>query len=172
MRVKLVKLLFKNLYGDSNVRYWNWGVVFILFNYTMSVLWDTSYLTLSLHKCSLQYWHVASWLKGTTVSAGIANKALSWMPSLFLNMSCVCRLWLFTVLRLAQKFFTCMETSSLPVEGCKIKAYCSALGASKQGGIFIVPHLLWHGETVFPVSSKEPPHSVAFTTHKGMWRTF
>jgi hypothetical protein len=30
---------------------------------------------------------------------------------------------------------------------------CSALGAFEQGGIFIVPHLLWHGTSVFPVSS-------------------
>jgi hypothetical protein len=38
---------------------------------------------------------------------------------------------------------------------------CSALRASEQGGIFIVPHLLWHGTSVFPVSSEGPPHSVA-----------
>jgi hypothetical protein len=38
---------------------------------------------------------------------------------------------------------------------------CSALKAFEQGGIFIVPHLLWHGTSVFPVSSKEPPHLVA-----------
>jgi hypothetical protein len=30
---------------------------------------------------------------------------------------------------------------------------CSALRALKQGGIFIVPHLLWQGASVFPVSS-------------------
>jgi hypothetical protein len=39
------------------------------------------------------------------------------------------------------------------------------------GGIFIVPHLLWHGTSVFLVSSEGPSHSVAsFTTHEGMWR--
>jgi hypothetical protein len=37
----------------------------------------------------------------------------------------------------------------------------SALRAFEQGGIFIVPHLLWHGTSVFPVSSEGPPHSVA-----------
>jgi hypothetical protein len=36
---------------------------------------------------------------------------------------------------------------------------CSALRAFEQGGIFIVPHLLWHGASVFPVSSEGPPHS-------------
>jgi hypothetical protein len=39
---------------------------------------------------------------------------------------------------------------------------CSALRAIEQGGIFIVPHLLWHGTSVFPVSSEGPPHLVAF----------
>jgi hypothetical protein len=29
------------------------------------------------------------------------------------------------------------------------------------GRIFIVPHMLWHGASVFPVSSEGPPHSVA-----------
>jgi hypothetical protein len=38
---------------------------------------------------------------------------------------------------------------------------CSVLGAFEQGGIFIAPHLLWHGASVFPVSSEGPPHSVA-----------
>jgi hypothetical protein len=43
---------------------------------------------------------------------------------------------------------------------------CSAFKAFEQGGIFIVPHLLWHGTSVFPVSSVpvrirvriDPPH--------------
>jgi hypothetical protein len=35
------------------------------------------------------------------------------------------------------------------------------LCAFDQGGIFIVPHLLWHLTSVFPVSSERPPHSVA-----------
>jgi hypothetical protein len=36
------------------------------------------------------------------------------------------------------------------------------LGAFEQGGTFIVPHLLWHGASVFPVSSEGPPHLVSF----------
>jgi hypothetical protein len=35
------------------------------------------------------------------------------------------------------------------------------LRAFEQGGIFIVPHLLRHGASVFPVSSEGPSHSVA-----------
>jgi hypothetical protein len=35
------------------------------------------------------------------------------------------------------------------------------LRAFEEGGIFIVPHLLWHGTSVFLVSSEGLPHSVA-----------
>jgi hypothetical protein len=38
---------------------------------------------------------------------------------------------------------------------------CSALRAFEQGGIFIMPHLLWHGASVLPVSSEGLPYSVA-----------
>jgi hypothetical protein len=46
-------------------------------------------------------------------------------------------------------------------EGLQNLGLCSALTAFKQGRIFIVPHLLWRGTSVFPVSSEGPPHSVA-----------
>ena len=46
-------------------------------------------------------------------------------------------------------------------EGLQHLGLCSALRAFEQGGIFIVPHLLWHGASVFPVSSEGPPLSVA-----------
>jgi hypothetical protein len=48
---------------------------------------------------------------------------------------------------------------------------CSALRAFEQGGIFIVPRLLWHGASVFPVSSEGLIQS-PLTTHKGIWRTY
>jgi hypothetical protein len=41
-----------------------------------------------------------------------------------------------------------------------VKGLWSSLRAFEQGEIFIVPYLLWHGASVFPVSSEEPPHSV------------
>jgi hypothetical protein len=45
--------------------------------------------------------------------------------------------------------------------------------AFEQGGIFIVPHLLWHGTSAFPVSSEGLPHAVAsYDTHVGMRRTY
>jgi hypothetical protein len=46
-------------------------------------------------------------------------------------------------------------------EGLQNLGLCSALRAFEQGGIFIVPHLLWHGTSVFPVSSEGPPQLVA-----------
>jgi hypothetical protein len=50
---------------------------------------------------------------------------------------------------------------------------CSAFRALEQWGIFIVSHhLLWHGTSVFPVSSEGPPHLVAFTTHMRMWSVY
>jgi hypothetical protein len=35
---------------------------------------------------------------------------------------------------------------------------CSALRAFEQGRIFIMPHLLWHGTSVYMVSSERPTH--------------
>ena len=51
-------------------------------------------------------------------------------------------------------------------EGLQNLSLYSALRAFKQGGVFIVPHL-WHGTSVFPVSSEGPPHLVAFYNTRG-----
>jgi hypothetical protein len=41
--------------------------------------------------------------------------------------------------------------------------------AFEQEGIFIAPHLLWHGASVFPVSSEGLPHLFAsYDTHGDM----
>jgi hypothetical protein len=66
-----------------------------------------------------------------------------------------------------------METSPLPVMGYKITTYVR-LRAFEQAGIFIVPNQLWHGASVFPVSSNELAHSVEapLTTQKGVWRAY
>jgi hypothetical protein len=42
-------------------------------------------------------------------------------------------------------------------EGQQNLSLCSALRAFEQRGIFIVPHQLWHGTSVFSVSSEWPP---------------
>ena len=52
-------------------------------------------------------------------------------------------------------------------EGLQNLGLCSALRTFEQGGIFLVPHLLWHGASVFPVSSEGPPHLVAFYDTRG-----
>jgi hypothetical protein len=53
-------------------------------------------------------------------------------------------------------------------EGLQNLGLCSSLRAFEQGGIFIVPHLLWHRTSVFQVPSEEPPVS----SYEGMRRTF
>jgi hypothetical protein len=46
--------------------------------------------------------------------------------------------------------------------------YARHSGSFEQGEIFIMPHLLWHGTSVFLVSSEGLPHSVAsYDTHGG-----
>jgi hypothetical protein len=67
------------------------------------------------------------------------------------------------------RIFHLLKTSPLSVKGCKILAHARRPRAFEQGGIFIVPHLLWHGTSVFPVSSEGPPHSVAsYDTRRGV----
>jgi hypothetical protein len=57
-------------------------------------------------------------------------------------------------------------------EGLQNLGLCSALRDFEQGGIFIVPHLLWHGTSRFIRSHlKDRPIQSPLTTHVGMWRT-
>jgi hypothetical protein len=56
---------------------------------------------------------------------------------------------------------------TIACEGLQNLGLCSALRAFEQGGISIVPHLLWHGTSVFPVSSEGPPHLVSFYDTQG-----
>ena len=82
-----------------------------------------------------------------------------YLPWLILYLICWLIDWLFLVLRPVQEYFTCIETSLLPVQNLGL---CSALRAFEHGGIFIVPNQLWHETSVFPVSTEGPPQSVAF----------
>jgi hypothetical protein len=79
--------------------------------------------------------------------------------------------WLFKVLRLAQEFFTYMKVT-IAGERLQNLGICSALRVFEQKRNFIVPHLLWHGASVFPVSSEGPPHSVASYDTQRVWRIF
>jgi hypothetical protein len=63
--------------------------------------------------------------------------------------------WLFIVLRPAQDGYV-----TITGEGLQNLVLCSALRAFEQGGIFIVPHLLWHGDSVFPQSEHRSAISV------------
>jgi hypothetical protein len=42
----------------------------------------------------------------------------------------------------------------------------------EKGGIFIIPHLLWHEVLVYAVSSKGQPHSVASYNKEDILRTY
>ena len=50
------------------------------------------------------------------------------------------------------------DTSPLPVNGCKFWPLLGTFG-HEQWGFFTVPHLLWHGTSVFMVISKDPWHA-------------
>jgi hypothetical protein len=61
---------------------------------------------------------------------------------------------------------------TITCEGLQNLGLCSALNAFEQGGIFIVSHLLWHGASVFLVSSEGPSHSVASYDTQRIWRIY
>jgi hypothetical protein len=63
--------------------------------------------------------------------------------------------WLifFIVLRPAQKSFTHADVN-MSVNDCKKADVRRSGPLSKEGAIFIVPYLLWHRVSVYPVSSE------------------
>ena len=69
----------------------------------------------------------------------------------FVNKFVCLYIWFFGggVYRPIRKFFTHIETSPLPVKGCKFWPICSTLMAIEQWGFFSVLHLLWHGASVY-----------------------
>jgi hypothetical protein len=71
---------------------------------------------------------------------------------------------LFTVLRLVQEFLHLFGYVTIVGEGLQNLGLYLALRAFEQGGNFIMPHLL----CFFPVSSDEPPHSVASYNTQGV----
>jgi hypothetical protein len=63
--------------------------------------------------------------------------------------------------------FHLYEDVTITGEGLQNLGLCSALRAFEQGGTFIVPRLLWHGTSFFPVSSEGSPHPIAsYDTHE------
>jgi hypothetical protein len=65
-----------------------------------------------------------------------------------------------------EEFFTYAETSQLPVKAAKFRPKRGAHGIC-AGGCFITPHLLWHGTSVFLVSSEGLSHLSAFYDPQG-----
>jgi hypothetical protein len=66
----------------------------------------------------------------------------------------------FTVLRSGQEF---------SLEGQQNLGLCSALRAFEEGGIFILPHLLWHRPSDFLVSSKGSHRTIQSPLTTRMW---
>jgi hypothetical protein len=79
------------------------------------------------------------------------------------------RLWLINCLQfyVPLKIFHLYGDVTIAGDGLQNLGLCLALRAFEQGGIFIVPHLLWHGTSDFPASSEGPPHSVASYDTRG-----
>jgi hypothetical protein len=77
--------------------------------------------------------------------------------------------WLINYLGFTSRFriFHVYGDVTIAGEGLKNLGLSSALRAFEQGGIFIVPHLLWHGASVFPASSEGLPHLVASYDTRG-----
>ena len=48
-----------------------------------------------------------------------------------------------------REFFTHLETSPLPVKGCKFLPYARYLWPLSMRVLFSMPHLLWHGASVY-----------------------
>jgi hypothetical protein len=77
--------------------------------------------------------------------------------------------WLINIESPARGSFSQMETSKFSLKGCKMP-FISAFMVFEQGGIFIVPHLLWHAASVLRSHPKDRPHSVASYNKKVVLR--
>ena len=61
---------------------------------------------------------------------------------------CCCLFGLLGIFSPTREFFTHMETSPLPVNGCKFWPMLGTL-ATEQWGFFSLPYLQWHGASVY-----------------------
>jgi hypothetical protein len=67
-------------------------------------------------------------------------------------------------------FFHLHGDVTIDGEGLQNLGLCSALRAFEQGGIFVVPHLLWYGTSVFRSHPRDRPIQLPLTTRMGMRR--
>jgi hypothetical protein len=80
------------------------------------------------------------------------------------------RFWLtdwFIIYRFTSRIFHLYGDITITSEGLQNLDICSALRA-----FFIMPHLLWHGPSVFRPHPKDRPIQSPLTTHEGMWRIY
>jgi hypothetical protein len=68
--------------------------------------------------------------------------------------------------------FRSIEDVTIIGERLQNLGLCSASRAIEQGGIFVVPHLLWHGPPFFRSHLKGSPIQSLLRTQKGMWRIY
>jgi hypothetical protein len=80
--------------------------------------------------------------------------------------------WLFTVLRSAQEYFTYIETSPLPVKGCKILAYARRSGPLNREGFLSCHACCNTGPWFFRSHPKDRPIQWPLTTRMGMRKTY
>jgi hypothetical protein len=152
--------LYANMFGES-INELNWIELKLAHNSS------TNTLEISLTSCVLCISAFISSrtlliLDRTTTSIFTRTNFSKYVPWVLID-------WLFTVLRPTQywRIFHLYGDVTITGEGLKIFGLCSTLRAFEQGKIFIVPHLLWQGTSVFPVSSKGPPYSVTFYDTQG-----
>jgi hypothetical protein len=76
--------------------------------------------------------------------------------------------WLYCFTSLSRNFHSYGDVT---ITGDRLQnlGLCSALRAIEQGGIFIMPHLLWYGASVFPVSSERPSICRLLQHARGCW---
>ena len=66
--------------------------------------------------------------------------------------------WFFLFIVPLKPFFHLHKDVTFAGEGLQKLGLFSALMVFEQGGVFIVPSLLWHGASVFVVSPEESPY--------------
>ena len=80
--------------------------------------------------------------------------------------------WLTIALRPAQEYLTYMETSQLPVKGCKMLAYARRSEPLSREGSLSCRTCCDTGPRFFRSHPKDRPIQSPLTSHQGMWRIY
>jgi hypothetical protein len=132
---------------------------------------DTGAALIYFGRLFLRQMHIYSFAKRTTFEINTPGRSKCNFKILYMDFfyDWFIAFYCFTS---RSKIFHLYGDVTIAGEGLHNLCLCSAPRAVEQGRIFIVPHLLWHGTSVFPVSPKGRPTQSPFTTHKGVWRTY